>query len=388
VETDLTADGPDERQEPLPGAPAAIGDVLRDRWSVAEVHRGGQAWVLVVDDLTDGGRRAMKIPASGQLTGDAELVTVLGLEPHPHVVTALDVAEIEGRRAIVLDYVPETLTDLLRRRGPLPATGQESTVLVEICAGMAYLSKRVEFAHLDLKPSNVLVDDAGHARIADFGLARQVQLRNGRFPSASGGTWAYAAPEVLRLEPCDSRADVFSFGVMLYQACTGRLPYPFELAPTQEQQRAQLLDYYASSGPKTRAQELFYREQVATPTQFPVAAPNEEISDLLSGCLESDMAERHRSFEDLAAHLAVALGIPRVRPEPATLSATDHQRRELALCQALVRLERFEEAIRRVNRLATTSLLPDVSTAALRTAQEALTLAGRPDEAAALGQWW
>jgi serine/threonine protein kinase len=60
---------------------------------------------------------------------------------------------------------------------------------------MAYLSEAGEFAHLDLKPSNVLIDGASHAKIADFGLSQRVRARDGRYSSAPGGTWAYAAPE-------------------------------------------------------------------------------------------------------------------------------------------------------------------------------------------------
>jgi len=387
VGSDLTADGPYEAIEPFPGAPAAIGEMLLGRWSVAEIHQGGQAWVLVVDDLERPGRRAIKIPKSGRLTGDAELASVLGLEPHPHVVTALDVIEIGGRHALLLEYAPATLADLLHQHGRLPMVQPYAAVLLETCAGMVYLSERVEFAHLDLKPSNVLVDHEGHAKVADFGLGRQVQIRDGRFPSASGGTWAYAAPEVLRLEPCDSRADIFSFGVLLYQACTGRLPYPFALAPTPEEQRKQLLDYYASPGPKRRAEELAHCDQL-TPTQVPVAPPTWELGEILSGCLESHMGERHPSFAEIVGHLARELRIPQVRAEPARLPQTDRQRRELALCQALVRLDRFDEAVRRLNLLAATSLPPALSAAALHTAQAALTAAGRQDEAAALEQWW
>jgi serine/threonine protein kinase len=387
VEDGATAAAPNEPPEPLPGAPATIGDVLLDRWSVSQIHRGGQAWVLVVDDIERGDRRAIKVPPSGALTGDAELASLLRLEPHPHVVTALDVAELDGRRGLVLEYAPATLADLLRAStGTWPLPRPE--VLQEICDGMAHLSKNGEFAHLDLKPSNVLLDDNGHAKIADFGLARQVRIRDGRFSPAAGGTWAYAAPEVLRGEPCDSRADIFSFGVLLYEACTGRLPYPFPLASTPEAQRAQLLDYYESSGAQERrAEELYYCDQVE-PTQVPVPPPSQEVGDLLSGCLMYHMDERHRSFHELAGALARCLQIAEVHAATVSLPEIDRQQRELTLSRTLTRLGRPEEAVRRLNRLWRTSPPQALSTAALRAAQEALIAAGRPDEAASLeGRW-
>ncbi|MGH3853863.1 MAG: serine/threonine-protein kinase [Pseudonocardiaceae bacterium] len=405
METDLTAGVPHEPPEPLQDAPAAVGDVLLDGSSVSEIHRGGQAWVLVVDDTEQGNRRAIKIPRSGALTGDAELATLLGLEPHPHVVTTLDVTEVSGRRGIVLEYAPATLADLLHgqlltvslrpsgdRRAGLAETGAppwlipRAEVLQEICDGMAYLSKAGEFAHLDLKPSNVLIDGAGHAKIADFGLSQRVRTRDGRYSPAPGGTWAYAAPEVIQQKPCDSRADIFSFGVLLYQACTGKLPYPFPLASTPNDQRAQMLDYYESPGPKDRTKELFYWGQF-TPTQVPVALSNENISEIISSCLQKDMHNRPPSFRRLGEMLTWELGIPQVRAETFPLPEIDRQRRELALSQALVRIGRVDEAVRRLNRLLSTSLPPVLSTEVLHAAREALTAAGRPGDAAALEGW-
>jgi hypothetical protein len=410
IDADATADAPRESPGPLPGAPAAIGDILLGRWSVAAIHRGGQAWVLVVDDAELGDRRAVKIPISGVLAGDAEIVTLLGLDPHPNVVTALDVVELGGRRGLVLEYVPRTLAGLLRRPGATSAspsaapTGTSPAapaslgspwliprveVLQEICAGMSYLSEHGEFAHLDLKPSNVLIDATGRAKVADFGLAGQVRIRAGRFSAAAGGTWAYAAPEVIRQEPCDSRADIFSFGIMLYEVCTGRLPYPFPLESTPAAQRAQLLDYYASEGPKRRTEEMYYWGQFE-PAQVPVRPPTREISITISSCLQAHMGDRPRSFPYLAGLLAQDLGIAEAVGGPAPLLESDRQRRALALSQALVRLGRFDEAVRRLNRLrvAPPPLSPELSAAALRAAREALIGAGRPDEAAALENWW
>lgn len=325
-------------------------------------------------------RREAAAPSSSHytLTGDAELATLLALDPHPHVVTALDVAEIGGRRGIVLEYVPTTLAGLRldvpggTEAGP-PAFRAE--VLQEICDGMDHLSRHGEFAHLDLKPSNILVDAVGRAKIADFGLARQVRIRDGRFPSASGGTWTYAAPEVLRQEPCDSRADIFSFGVLLYEARTGRLPYPFDLMPSGDAQRAQLLDYYESLIPRQH-----------TP-QLQTAAPDEKFDVIISSCLQIDVSERPRSFRHLAGMIAEDLHLPQVRAATVPLSGTDRQRRELAVSQALVRLGRFDEAVRRLNRLLSTSLPPALSAAVLQSTRNALIGAGRSDDAATLPEW-
>ncbi|MFJ8827804.1 protein kinase [Streptomyces sp. NPDC102467] len=387
MDTSLTADGPFEPAEMLPGAPVAIGDVLDGRWSVAELRRGGQAWVLIVDDLEQGGRRALKIPLTGALTGDAELAMLLDLAPHPHTVTALDVTRVRDRSGIVLEYVPRTLAELLpelRADGP-PVPDRLATILQQICAGMGHLSRTTEVAHLDLKPSNVLIDSAGTAKIADFGLAQQVRTRDGRFSVARGGTWAYAAPEVLRQETCDARADIFSFGILLYEACTGRLPYPFALAHEPAAQHVQLLDYYASSSPRDRAKELYYWGQ-SGPTEVPVTPPTEGISLVVSNCLGVFHEDRPQSFERLSTLLARGLRRPPVTSAELPLPSVEQQRRVIVLAQVLVRLGRFDEAVSRLNRLLARPLPAELSSDAIQTARQALTGAGRHAEAAALDE--
>ncbi|MFF3257741.1 serine/threonine-protein kinase [Streptomyces sp. NPDC002932] len=380
--TDLTAAGQYEPPPPLSGAPAAIGEVLSDRWAVVEIRRGGQAWVLIVDDLERGGRRAIKIPLSGALVGDDELEMLLRLEPHRHTVTTLGVIDVCGQPGIVFDYAPSTLTDLIRLGPGLSLAG----ILQQVCAGMAHLSHIVEVAHLDLKPSNVLIDENGHAKVADFGLAQRVRIQDGRFAGARGGTWAYAAPEVLRREPCDTRADIFSFGVLLYEACTGKLPYPFALAPDPVAQRAQLLDYYASPGPGDRQSELYYWGQSEL-TQVPVTPPGEGISILLSSCLQQHLSERPQSFTMVAEMLARAVRRAPVESPETPLPQIDQQRRSLSLAQVLIRLDRLDEAISRLNRLLATSLPPALFETVRQTAVQALTRAGRHAEATGLADW-
>lgn len=388
MDTDLTSDAPGEPLVPLAGAPAAVGEVVAGRWSVSQVRRGGQSWVLVVDDLEQGGRRAIKTPLAGAFAGDAELAMLLDLAPHPHVVSTLDVIQFDGRSGIVLEYAPSTLTELIGR-GTTPSGAAVpdavAAALQQVCAGMRHLSAVTEVAHLDLKPSNVLIDGTGRAKIADFGLARQISIRHDRFPSAQGGTWAYAAPEVLRQEPSDTRADIFSFGVLLYEACTGRLPYPFPLQQGKGQ-RAQLLEYYETSGPAARTDELYYWSQFRM-TQVPVTPPSEGISLVLAACLDRFAEQRPRTFDELADLLARGFRRPLVDAEAVVMPEVDQRRRVLTLARVLIRLGRHDEAVNRLNRLLSCSLPPEFLAQVLAAARDALTGAGRHAEANALAEW-
>ena len=395
-----TSDDPYPSREALPGAPAAVGDIVAGRWRVAEVLKGGQAWVFIVDDVGRGIRRAIKVPMEDKvIAGDAELAMLFGIKPHQCVVSALDVTEVAGLRGIVLEYVPSTLYERLPvpvARPPatgLPLRDEVALALQQVCAGLAHLSAVTEVAHLDIKPSNVLIGDDGHAKVADFGLAEQVRIQNGHYPIARGKSWAYAAPEVLRNEPCDTRADIFSFGVMLYQACTGRYPYPEYIdkklrdeKTDRAAQRKLLLDYYDSPGPRERTKEFYYWEGLE-PTEFPVALSHGNINMLLSNCLGVLQENRNESFTVVEKLLATALRRPAWEAPPAALPDEDQRRRVLATSQALMRLGRLDEAISQLNLLLAEPLPGGLFADARDAAIEALRRAGRHDDAAALDAW-
>ncbi|HEY7725822.1 MAG TPA: serine/threonine-protein kinase [Anaeromyxobacteraceae bacterium] len=93
--------------------------------------------------------------------------------------------------------------------------------LRQVCDGLAYVH-RSGLVHRDLKPSNVMVDDRRRVRIMDFGLVRLADAAAG--PEAVVGTYRYMAPEQARGGPVDSRADLFSLGVILWELLAGRPP--------------------------------------------------------------------------------------------------------------------------------------------------------------------
>ncbi|MET9075855.1 serine/threonine-protein kinase [Streptomyces sp. NPDC004232] len=397
MNTSVTADGSEGGPQPIVGAPAALGQTLDGRWTVMEIHQGGQGWVLIVEGEAAQGRRAIKLPLAGGQVGDGELAMLLAVEPHPYIVNVLDEIVIDGRRGILLEYVPGTLGEMLRRHHSLDSHGGEQgmtprlpdglgTVLQQICIGMAHLSRATELAHLDLKPSNVLIDGVGHAKIADFGLAQHVGMRDGRFLAARGGTWAYAAPEVLRGEPCDSRADIFSFGVLMYEICTGRLPYPFPLAVDSPAQRRQLCDYYDSGAPRQRTEELYYSRGEAA-VEVPRLIGDEQLRIFLSSCLQLDAAQRPESFERLLSMLGRALGRPAPSVTAVGLDTLDRWTRDLSRARALNRLGRAAESVTLLNLLLTEPLPAALQGEAVRAAQVALIACGRHEDADAIENW-
>ncbi|XP_022769278.1 serine/threonine-protein kinase STY46-like isoform X2 [Durio zibethinus] len=102
-------------------------------------------------------------------------------------------------------------------------------VATDVSKGMSYLHQN-SIMHRDLKAANLLMDENGVVKVADFGVAR-VQAQSGVM-TAETGTYRWMAPEVIEHKPYDHKADVFSFGVVLWELLTGKLPYE-NLTPLQ-----------------------------------------------------------------------------------------------------------------------------------------------------------
>jgi serine/threonine protein kinase len=145
---------------------------------------------------------------------------------HPGIVTIFDVGEETETRApyIVMEYVGgESLERMLARIGrKLPiATALQLTMEIAEALDSAH---GMGVVHRDLKPGNILLTDDGHAKIADFGVAK-LNLAHQTSAGRSWGTPAYMSPEQLNGEMVDGRSDLFSLGVMLYTILTGHRPF-------------------------------------------------------------------------------------------------------------------------------------------------------------------
>ena len=142
---------------------------------------------------------------------------------HPNIVTVRDVGLVDGAAFVAMDLYPLTLGRRLTLMGRLPEP--ECVRLgIGIAAALA-VAHASHVIHRDIKPDNILLDQSGDAVVADFGLARALAAGTSLGDTNQvQGTPHYFSPEQARGRELDGRSDLYSLGVTLYRAATGRLP--------------------------------------------------------------------------------------------------------------------------------------------------------------------
>ena len=226
----------------------APGDRVLDYRILERLGQGGFGEVFRAEHEVLGTIVAIKVPRDG--TGLAALRhegVVQSSLRHPNIVATRELSISYDPPFVVMDYVDgDSLAELIRREGPL-SWRRATRILLEVARALSYAhSKGV--VHGDVKPANILVEPGREGRVllTDFGLGRvfegpqgNLQISRSLELATSGaevqGTIRYLAPELLRGERADERADVFSFGVLLFEIVTGGLPegreVPSDLVP-------------------------------------------------------------------------------------------------------------------------------------------------------------
>src|SRR5271154_3479262 len=145
---------------------------------------------------------------------------------HPGIVTIFDVGEEPETHApyIVMEFVRGQSLDKLLARDDHMLPPETALQLVHELAEALDCAHGQGVVHRDLKPANILITEEGHAKIADFGIAK-LNLSNHTLAGRILGTPAYMSPEQLNGDPVDGRSDLFSLGVILYTVLTGYRPF-------------------------------------------------------------------------------------------------------------------------------------------------------------------
>jgi eukaryotic-like serine/threonine-protein kinase len=280
--------------------PLQAGDVVGRFELLREVGRGGFGVVFEARDKELGRLVAFKAMRPSRARPDAlekplrEEAEAAARLNHPNVVTLHDFGIHAGTPYLILELLRgETLQQRLRH-GALAAQ-DAIRIAVDVARGLVHAHAQ-GVLHRDLKPGNVFLCDGGGVKIVDFGLARLLDRA-----SLAGGTPAYMAPEQLRGEPGDARADVFSLAAVLFHAIAGELPYRVVGG------RSTVLD----PGP---------------PPPLPHGDPPPELAALLASALSRDPAARPQSAQ---AMLEALLGVERAYADRAAAEVRAARRRRL-----------------------------------------------------------
>ncbi len=212
--------------------PPRLSEALGERYVLErELGRGGMATVYLAQDLRHGRHVALKVllPELSAVLGPErflrEIHTTARLD-HPHILPVLDSGEAAGLLWYTMPYVEgESLRDRLRSETQL-SVDEALRIAREVADALGYAHGQ-GVVHRDVKPENILLAH-GHARVADFGVARALEYAGGDSLTGTGlalGTPAYMSPEQASAGSVDGRSDLYSLGCVLYEMLAGEPPF-------------------------------------------------------------------------------------------------------------------------------------------------------------------
>jgi serine/threonine-protein kinase len=210
-----------------------VGQALDQYRLTGQIGQGGMATVYRAQDERHDRKVAIKV-LSPTIVGDKRFVRRFRREAefvkqrlkHPNIVPVIDYGEYRGFVYLAMPFIDgDTLHNRLLD-GDISAL--ENARWVGQIADSLNFAHSQGIIHRDIKPSNIMITESGDALLADFGLAREVEGASSLTGSMLMGTPAYVSPEQGLGKDLDARSDQYSFGVILYQIATGKLPFDGE----------------------------------------------------------------------------------------------------------------------------------------------------------------
>jgi len=300
-----------------------LQQALADRYRIErELGRGGFATVFLATDLKHQREVALKVlhPELALALGSArflrEIATVAQFK-HPHILPLHDSGDADGLLYYVMPFIEgESLRQRLERERQLPLE-DALRITREVADALGY-AHGLGVVHRDVKPENILFE-AGHAIVADFGIARAVSSAGGAKLTETGlavGTPAYMSPEQAAGDPAlDSRSDIYSLACVLYEMLGGAPPFT---GPTPQ---AVLASQIADPVPQLRALR-------------PTVPPGVERA--LERALAKAAGERYATAEEFVQHLTRASTAEAVAAEARRERARRRRRAVLAVAGVAV----------------------------------------------------
>ncbi len=263
-----------------------IGKTISHYKILEELGRGGMGVVYLAEDMKLDRKVALKFLAPGALGGTEEKARfaheakAAAALAHPNICTIHEIDEYEGQSFIAMEYVEGESLKSMIEKGPL-AIEYVMDIGMQLAAGLQEAHEK-GIIHRDIKPANIMITSKDRIKIMDFGLAK---LRGKTMLTKEGttlGTVSYMSPEQARGDEVDSRTDIWSLGVVLYEMITGRMPFKGEYE-----------------------QAVIYsilNDVPAPPTALRTDVPI-ELERVMLKCLAKDLDERYRHTDEIIVDL-------------------------------------------------------------------------------------
>jgi serine/threonine protein kinase/tetratricopeptide (TPR) repeat protein len=266
-----------------------VGKTILHYKIIEELGRGGMGVVYKAEDTKLKRNVAIKFLPK-HISADSEERERFKIEAqsaaalsHPNIATIHAIEESDDELFIVMEFIDgQELKDIVRARRamPLPIT-DVINYATQIAAGLQAAHEK-DIIHRDIKSANIMITNKGQVKIMDFGLAK---VRGGAQVTKVGttiGTAAYMSPEQASSEEADNRSDIWSFGVVLYEMLTGKLPFGG--------------DY---------EQAVIYAILNENPKPISEAQPeiSPELQNIVNRALQKNPEERYQQIQDLLSDL-------------------------------------------------------------------------------------
>jgi hypothetical protein len=207
-----------------------VGTEIGNYRILEKLGEGGMGIVYKAVDVNLDRTVAIKA-LNTELSGNPELeqrfrteVKALGSLNHPNLAALYTLLIENGRPCMVMEFIEgETFAQMVQRRGPIPS--EEAVALFhQALSGIGY-AHRMGIVHRDIKPGNIMLNRDGIVKVTDCGIAKVLSARGVARSGAHLGTPLYMSPEQFLNRGVDSRSDIYSLGVTLYEMLTGKVPF-------------------------------------------------------------------------------------------------------------------------------------------------------------------
>ena len=269
------------------------GVMLANRYEiVGRIGSGGMADVYKAMDHKLNRYVAVKV-MKPEFQGDSTFVSKFRREAqaaaglaNPNIVNVYDVGEDQGSYYIVMELVEGiTLKEYIEKKGKL-SVREATSIAIQVCMGLAAAHDQ-GIVHRDVKPQNIIISTDGKVKVTDFGIARAASSNT--ISANAMGSVHYSSPEQVRGGYSDSRSDIYSLGITLYEMVTGRVPF---------------------DGETTVAIAIKHlQDEMEPPTKYAPDLPH-ALEQIIYKCTQKSVDRRYQSMNDVISDLKRSLMEP------------------------------------------------------------------------------